>query len=481
MNLPAARALAMVTLFTTMSACRPSLPRPTLPLYPTHDAPFRARPPAPLARRSVSFPAIEQFELDDGVRVYVLSRPGSGVVVARYVCRRGGEQEFGVHEGLPLLVAAWIARSAVASARRAAATTGMTATGGADHDSSFIEVDASSANLDTAIFALSDAVRSPRLDQDSFESIRAAMLQHRLETPESVDLELARSGIYAGAHPYGRPITGRALGLQRIGLDEAVTFFRSRYVARESAIVIVGDVTREQAETAARRGFGDWQTPAAPTRRTLPPPDNAPRRAIFLDSPRSAVVTLVVAHPAVSPGSDDYPAMTLVDAVLGGMFSSRLNLSLREEQGYAYSAHSQSEVHHDGGVLLLKTVVSRDRGVAALGEIVAQTERLRTEAVTSDELEAARETWRTNALAAFERPDRATDVIGDLFAFDLPADAYQTLSDRIDHVTPDDLLRVAARHLARDRAQLVVVGDREQLGGDFERRFGQFDFRVRIR
>lgn len=173
--------------------------------------------------------------------------------------------------------------------------------------------------------------------------------------------------------------------------------------------------------------------------------------------------------------------MALLDAVLGGLFSSRANLALREQGGYAYSAHSLSEAHRYSGMLLLTTEVATDQTVPALRELLASIERVRRARITEQELLAARETWRVRSIAAFERPLRATSAIADLFTFGLPLDDYETLATQVRETSAATLLSAGADRLAPAHMRVVVAGDHERIGGAFRRECGPVEMRYLAR
>ncbi len=159
----------------------------------------------------------------------------------------------------------------------------------------------------------------------------------------------------------------------------------------------------------------------------------------------------------------DRIALGVMNAILGGMFSSRINLDLREAHSYTYGAHSRFAMRHGAGPFVAGGAIFAAHTVDAVNELLAQVARIRDEPVTAAELADAKENAKLALPARFEGVDDVTGALGDIAAYGLPLDEYATRAARIDAVTAADVQRVAKKWLHPEGLRIVVTGDRAKL------------------
>jgi predicted Zn-dependent peptidase len=163
----------------------------------------------------------------------------------------------------------------------------------------------------------------------------------------------------------------------------------------------------------------------------------------------------------VARSSRDYAAIVVMNAILGGMFSSRINLNLRERHAYTYGAGSAFQFRHGAGPFSIGGAIVTDHTADAVHEILEELNRIRTSDVTADELSLAKARITESLPSRFETTDQTASAVADVFAYNLPLDEYATITQRINAVTAADVRRVAQQYLDPDRARVIVVGDRD--------------------
>jgi zinc protease len=171
----------------------------------------------------------------------------------------------------------------------------------------------------------------------------------------------------------------------------------------------------------------------------------------------------------VARSSPDYVPLEVMNLGLGGLFSSRINMNLREKNGYTYGAFSAFEYRRGQGPFYAGSGVRTNVTAPAVREVFNEIERMRTTRMTDEELKVAKDSFARSLAGLFETTGRTVGVISDLFVYDLPVDFYSTLPARIDAVTAADVQRVAEKYLKPDATVVVAVGDRGQIEPELQK------------
>ncbi len=184
--------------------------------------------------------------------------------------------------------------------------------------------------------------------------------------------------------------------------------------------------------------------------------------------PGAAQSEIRVGHPGLPRRHPDFHAVSVMSAILGGLFNSRLNMNLREEKGYTYGASAGFDLRRHRGPFSARAAVDTDVTVPSIREILAELERIREAPVTTAELDAARDYLVGVFPLRFETPGPVVGALSGLFVHELPDDELDRYRASIESVSADDVLRVAREHIHPERVAIVIVGDHGQFGSDLE-------------
>jgi zinc protease len=316
--------------------------------------------------------------------------------------------------------------------------------------------------LDPAMALLAEVVRQPAFPADQVERLRdqqlADILQRRKE-PRALASDAAARFIFHDDVPYARPLTGLEPEVRDLGPAQLADFHQARFRAGSAAIVLAGAVETERARALARQHFGDWRGDPAPE----PAFDVAPRvdgPAVFLvHRPGSVQSEIRLGHVGVDRHHPDYFALQVMNTILGGAFTSRLNMNLRERHGFTYGARSGFSFRKRPGPFSIDVAVASDVTARAIEEALKEVRGLREEGPTEAELTSARDYLRGVLPLRLQTTDQVAARIGELFTFDLPSDYFETYRDHIAAVDRDDVRRVAREAIQPERLAVVVVGD----------------------
>jgi zinc protease len=339
---------------------------------------------------------------------------------------------------------------------------GASVEAGAGWDTAVVQLTALRTNVQASMDLLREVLRAPAFPEREVLRLKAERqaerLQVRTEPRELADESFERF-LYAADSRYGLPEGGRTASIGAITRDDITSFYRGMYVPQGLTVIVAGDMTADESVALVTRAVGDWTGTPAQT----PPINDAPRRATRHvqvvakdDAPQSE---LRIGHRGVPRGHPDYFKLVVMNAVLGGLFSSRINLNLRERHGYAYGAHSSFEWRRGSGPFVVSTAVESGVTADATREVLLEIERMRAEPITADELSLA-----TSYLAGvfpirYETTAAIANALTALAAYGYPDDYFDTYRDKITSVTTAEVLAMARAHLHPDELLVLAVGD----------------------
>jgi len=342
---------------------------------------------------------------------------------------------------------------------------------GADWDSSVVKLTTLSSRLPDAISVLARVLTEPSLPEDEFQRLRterlADLLQQRSE-PRSLADEAFAQVIYAPGARYAKPDGGTEQSVRSLTLEQLRAFHADRYSPVVTTVVLVGDVSVDEGVAMVTRVLGGW-TGTRPADSPAPDSTLSSARGVRIvrkvDAPQSE---LRVGHVGPARLTPDYFPLVLCNAILGGLFSSRLNLNLREEHAYTYGAHSGFDWRRWAGPFSMDAAVQSDVSAKAVREILNEFEKIRSEPVTTSELSLAQSYLDGVFPIRFETTRAIASALASQSIFGLPVDYYDTYRASIRAVTAEQILSAAQTYLDPSRLQVVAVGDSEAISADLE-------------
>jgi zinc protease len=263
-----------------------------------------------------------------------------------------------------------------------------------------------------------------------------------------------------GEHAYGHGALGTTAALERMTVDDARTFWRHHFGPSTTTLIVTGDVIAADVTEAAARAFDGWEasvTAAEPEgRATQPDP-----RVLLVDRPGAAQSELRIGHVAPGRRTPDYHALVVLNAVLGGQFTSRINRRLREEKGITYGAQTSFDFRRLAGSFSCDTSVQSDATAAAVTDVLAEFARVRDTAVSEEELMAARASLTRGYVRNFETAGQIARAVAQLAVHDLPDNTFDRFVPAVEAVGRDEVHQAALTCVRPDEATVVVVGDRD--------------------
>ncbi len=431
---------------------------------------WRTQPPAGGPVKPFAFPKVTRRTLDNGLTLLHARHGGVPVVAIRCVVMAGASAEPVERAGLARLAASSLDTGTALHDGPALAWAlerqGVELTIEAGWDAITLEATVPAQRVGPTLELVAEIARFASFEDAEVQRVRAeqlAAILQRTADPRSLADDSTLRFVFAEDTRYSRPVIGAADTVASIDRDTVLGFRDALFAPRNVALIIVGDLDANDAQAVADTHFGDWRHTGAnpPVPRLEPRSESS---CIHVVHRTDAVQSeLRFAHPCVSRNHPDYVALLVMNSVLGGMFTSRLNLNLRERHGFTYGVRSQFAFRRNGGVFLISTAVATDVTAAAATEVLAELRRMHAHGATPDEVAAARDYLAGVMPLELQTAADVADGLTQLFVHGLPDDWHQRHRDALTAVPVEEVARVAREHLRPDALTLIVAGDADPI------------------
>jgi zinc protease len=433
------------------------------------DEPWRNEMPTPAAAKTLQLPTPVSETLPNGLTLILNERRGLPIVAANLVLRTGSDANPLDKPGLANFAAAMLDEGT--STRNALQIADEVAQLGAalginsSMDATTLSVRSLSKNFSSTLDLLADVTLRPSFPAEEIERQRAsrlATLVQQRDNPNQVAAQVTASALYGPQHPYGYSEIGTEAAMKGISRADMEGFWKQNFVPNNAALVVAGDISMSELKGLAEKAFGGWQkgTPAQPA---LGAPATTPARVVIVDKPGSPQTQLRVASIGAPRSSPDFRPMQVMNLALGGLFSSRINMNLREQHGYTYGASSQFSFRRAAGPFQIASGVRTDVTAAAVSEIFKEVRGMVEKPVSTDELQKAKDSLANSLPGAFESSANAVNNFSNVFIYNLGLDYYTRYAEQVNAVTTDQALAVSKKYLVPANMVVIAVGDRAKI------------------
>jgi zinc protease len=432
----------------------------------TPDAPFRAEKPPPLSGQSRFQPPVPvERKLRNGARVLVTELHSVPIVSFTVLFGTGINGEPRGKDGL-----AGFVTSMTTEGTSSRTTTQLAAelddraielSAGAGNETSRVRMNTLREALPKAVELLADVLENPAFrpaDVERVRRLKLAALAQKQGSPGALAADEAAKLLYGERHPWGQPAGGTPETIQSITVADLRNFHRTWYRPNNALISIAGDVTADEIVRLLDQRLAGWKQGRLPTLDLPPFPPLTERYIAAIDKPGTTQSQVwVIGHLFDARHPDRLP-MFVANEVLGGLFTSRLNMNLREQHGYSYGVFSGISLNRTYGSFTAAGGILAQHTAAAVKEYEVELERFVREGPTDQELVKAKETIIRGLPGALETNDAVASALATIAFNGLPLDYYRTVEGRIAKVTRDDAARVAGKWIQPERWPVIVVG-----------------------
>ena len=331
---------------------------------------------------------------------------------------------------------------------------------------------------DKLLELMADVLYNPVFPQEEFDKLQRQTLSNiaqQKDSPDAIAANVGRVMAYGKDHPYGELETEETI--KNLSVEKCREYYETYFKPDIATLVVVGDVTVSEAQKDARQVFGPWESGQVPTA-TVPKPEAPGTTEVDFVNKAGAVQSVIqITYPVyLQPGDTDFIAAQVMNQILGAPgFSGRLFQNLREDKGYTYGANSYLSSDKEVGRFRAVASVRNEVTDSALVEFMHEFNRIRTEAVSEEELQLAINNLSGSFARSLESAQTIARFAYNTSRYNLPDDYYANYLKNLSAITADDVMRVAKKYVKPGNAHIVVVGSKSEVADKLEQ-FGPVKF-----
>ena len=436
------------------------------------QAPDRSKPPVSGPPPTLKLPAIEKQQLTNGLPVWIVEQHEVPVAQVNLVVASGSADDPPGKYGVASLAASMLMEGAGSRSSLELADAidflGADLTAASASDMSAVRLHAPVGRLADALPLMADVAQRPIFNGADLERLRqqrlTTIIQARDDPNTIAALGFARA-LYGTTHRFGTATMGTAETVQSFTADDLRRFYTAAFRPDNATLIVVGDVTPGSVVPLLERSFGSWKpaTGGAVTHVKQPAPPQRTRREIYIvDKPGVPQSQIRIGAVGVARSTPDYFPIQVMNTILGGSFSSRLNLNLREKHGYTYGANSFFDMRLEPGPFTAYAGVQTDKTAEALKEFFNEFDGIQ-KPVPAEELERGKNYVALGLPSDFETTGDISRRLEDTVIYHLPDDYYAKYVPNIEAVSAAAAQASARKYVQPDRMAVFIVGDRKAI------------------
>jgi zinc protease len=436
-----------------------------LPLA-AQQGPDRSKPPASGPAPALKLPPIQKRALANGLSVWIVEMAKVPVVQINLIVRAGAATDPAGKYGLASFTAAMLdegagTRNALELAD-AIEFLGVNISTGSSWDASTVGLFTPVSKLDAALPLLADVALHPTFSEAEVERLRkerlTSLIQQR-DNPSSLASAAFARMVFGPRHRYGALAMGNSASNGEMTAKEIRAFHAQYYQPQNSHLLVVGDVKPETILPKLEKVFGGWKSGPAPAKPSLgEATQHAARQIYLIDRPGAAQSQIRIGWIGVPRSTPDYYVLEVLNTVLGGSFTSRLNQNLRERNGYSYGAGSTFDMRSAPGPFFASSGVQTDKTVEALKEFFNELNAIRVP-ISAAELDRAKNYQALGFPAGFETTGSMAAQLSELVIYGLNESLFTEYVGKVQAVTAAEAQRAATQYIQPDKFAVIVVGD----------------------
>lgn len=426
----------------------------------------RSKQPSPGKTPVLKLPHVQHGNLNNGLKIILVEHHELPIVNMQMVLQSGSANEELSKPGLAsftfdMMDEGTSKRDALQISEDLAflgASMGLSAS----VDGSFITLQTLREKLGEALEIYSDVILNPSFPQKEFDRIqktRLASLLQEKDQPAVVASKVFNKVIFGNDHPYGSPSNGTPESIRSMTVADLQDFYTKHILPNNATLIVSGDIKMKDLLSFVEKHLGSWKKGAVPSLAINTSSLKAQPGIFLVDKPQAPQSQLRIGHLGVARNNPDYFAIEVMNIILGGQFTSRINYNLRERRGYTYGARSGYTYHKYEGPFIASAGVKSSVTDSSVIETLYEINRIRTEPVTPQELEDAKQSMILRFPSRFETPAQIAGQLSSMVLYNLGDNYFNTFIDNIRKVTAANVQRVAQKYLSPDLLSIVIVGD----------------------
>ncbi len=441
----------------------------------------RTRPPRPGPAGRMSFPGYYEKKYPNGFKFLVVENHVLPIVTMAYVVQCGS-----LYDGsLPGLASATSELLTKGTRKRSANQiaedidfVGGSLSSSATWDASEVLVSVLKDHLAVGFDVLQDIVLNPTFPQEEIDRLKfqriASIQQLKADPGYLADTEFAAEVF--GDHPYGQPPAGTEESVGLMTREDFVAFHENFYTPDNSFMVFAGDITPKEADVYVLKYFAKKKGRKTTRAIAMPVPRNTRRKIVIVDKPTAVQSALRIGQVGIARNNPDFIKVMVMNTILGGYFSSRINLNLREEHGYTYGGRSSFETRSLPGLFEVSADVRNDVTAKTIEEVFKELNRIRDRVPSKREMEMVKNYLVGLFPIQLETPQQVAGRVIAIELYQLPKNYYNKYRENVRRVTARDVRAVANKYIDPENLSIVLSGNSREIASRMKR-FGEVEVR----
>jgi len=427
----------------------------------------RSRPPKPGPASEVSFPQFFTKKFANGFKFFVVENHILPIVSMGFVMRVGSGFD-GSLPGLASVTSELITKGTKKRTATEIAETidyvGGSLSSSSSWDASEVFVSVLRNHLATGIDLLQDVVLNSTFPQEEIDRVKAQRIAaiQQLKADPGYLAETRFTSVVFGNHPYGNPASGTEESVKAMKRQDIVELHRNFCTADNSFIVFAGDITPKEAEKCVSRYFGKWKGKKKSRSVPLTVPDRSNGKVVIVDKPDAVQSALRIGGVGIARNDKNYLKAFVMNTLLGGYFSSRINMNLREAHGYTYGGRSIFDARIFPGLFAVSADVRNEVTGETISEVLKELNRIRETLPSKEELEMVKKYLDGLFPIQLETPQQVARRVIALELYHLPKGYYKEYRENIRKINARDIRSSAAKYIP-EKLAIVLSGNSKEI------------------
>lgn len=427
--------------------------------------------------KDVNFPKFFETRSDNGITVLVIEDKRLPLITSRFVFKSGSYMDYfaGVDKhGLASMTSELLTKGTSGrSATKIAEETdflGATISSGCDYDATYVSSYSLKKYFDNIFEIVTDVILDPKFDEEEIGRSREQRLNSLLSMTDDGDYlseKVFKKSVYEN-NPYAFPVEGNKTSIKNLNREDITTFYRRIFNPENLIVAFVGDITPDEAMSKIYEKFSGWKnSPEFETKQLIPA--HKEKTKVYLTEKKGAVQSSIKAgHIGINRGNPDFIPVNVMNTMLGGYFTSRINKNLREVNGYTYGARSVFYSNKFSGDFSVMTEVKNNITSDTLKEILKEINDIRNDFVGDDELQNVKNYISGSFPLQLETPNAIASKVINLKLYDLEEDYYNTYIRKVNELTKDKIKDTAVKYLHPDKLVISIAGNVKEIEDDMK-------------
>ncbi|MGA7721569.1 MAG: pitrilysin family protein [Ignavibacteriaceae bacterium] len=424
--------------------------------------------PLPTGEINFSLPGIEKFTLNNNLEVYFIKKNNLPILQFNLLINAGSYLDPEAKKGLSNLFSLSVDEGAGEYSSLQLSDEfdilGSNFNVSSSEDNVFFSLQSLRENVNKSLELFSTVLKAPHFNEDDFKREQRKIITHILQRQDEPD-EIADLVfdyiIFGKSSPYSSPIVGYDADVKNILIDDIKTFYSNFILPSNSKLIVVGDITRVELINKLEFSFKDW-TGKGISNNIFFPKETRSSKIFLFDKKGSVQSEIRIGHYAPNRREEDFFPKTILNNILGGQFSSRINLNLRENKGYTYGANSRFTYLKKSAYFFVTTSVAAENTGNAVREIFNELISIRA-GVKNEELDFAKTSLIRKFPSNFETNKQIASSLISMVTHSLPDNYFNSYINNIKSVSIDHVNGAAEKYIHPDKAITVIVGDKEKV------------------